>query len=84
MYINIVGVGGFGKSVYDINLNSLGVNPPLTPPRRGTTESGGKKKEETLSRRRKFFGECKGYGVLSRSYPDMVSYLKLPTPYSHI
>ncbi|NEN87782.1 MAG: hypothetical protein F6K48_02150 [Okeania sp. SIO3H1] len=24
------------KRVYDINLNSLGVNPPLTPPRRGS------------------------------------------------
>ncbi|NET46039.1 hypothetical protein [Okeania sp. SIO2B3] len=42
--------------MYDINLNYLGVNPPLTPPKRGTTESGvnppltptveGKKEEE--------------------------------------
>ncbi|NEP79657.1 MAG: hypothetical protein F6K39_16690 [Okeania sp. SIO3B3] len=43
-------------------------------------ESGGKKEEETPSRRRKFFGERKGYEVLSRSYLDMISYLKLPTP----
>ncbi|NES69402.1 MAG: hypothetical protein F6K24_31335 [Okeania sp. SIO2D1] len=27
---------GVGKLGYDINLNSLGVNPPLTPPRRGS------------------------------------------------
>ncbi|NEQ77348.1 MAG: hypothetical protein F6K24_32255 [Okeania sp. SIO2D1] len=43
-------------------------------------ESGEKKEEETPSRRRKFFGERKGHGVLSHSYPDMISYLKLPTP----
>ncbi|WP_202223840.1 hypothetical protein [Okeania sp. KiyG1] len=49
------------KRVYDINLNSLGVNPPLAPPPtvegRGTQESGvnppptppveGSKEEET-------------------------------------
>ncbi|WP_287522313.1 hypothetical protein [Okeania sp. SIO2C2] len=37
------------KRVYDINFNYLGVNPPLTPPRRGRTESGGKKEEERES-----------------------------------
>ncbi|NES72054.1 MAG: hypothetical protein F6K24_46100 [Okeania sp. SIO2D1] len=62
---------GIGKLVYNMNLNSLGVSPQ---------ESGGKKEEETQSRKIKFFGERKGRGVLSRSYPDMVSYLKLPTP----
>ncbi|NEN93688.1 MAG: hypothetical protein F6K48_34380 [Okeania sp. SIO3H1] len=44
------------KRVYDINLNYLGVNPPLTKPltpprrgaRRGTQDSGGKKKEERV------------------------------------
>ncbi|NEQ75213.1 MAG: hypothetical protein F6K24_27455 [Okeania sp. SIO2D1] len=34
--------------VYDINLNYLGVNPPLTPLRRGIQESGGKKEEERV------------------------------------
>ncbi|NEP89002.1 MAG: hypothetical protein F6K18_20405 [Okeania sp. SIO2C2] len=45
------------KRVYDINLNYLGVNPPLTPPRRGRTESGVRRKERTRksSRGRKFF-----------------------------
>ncbi|NEP07623.1 MULTISPECIES: hypothetical protein [Okeania] len=54
-----------------MNLNSLGVR---------SQESEGKKEEETPSRKIKFFGERKGHGVLLRSYPDMVSYLKLPTP----
>ncbi|WP_287524133.1 hypothetical protein [Okeania sp. SIO2C2] len=36
------------KYVYDINLNYLGVNPPLTSPRKGRTESGEKKEEETV------------------------------------
>ncbi|NEN88593.1 MAG: hypothetical protein F6K48_06540 [Okeania sp. SIO3H1] len=31
MYI----ISGVVKLVYDIHLNFLGVNPPLTPPRRG-------------------------------------------------
>ncbi|NET42805.1 hypothetical protein [Okeania sp. SIO2B3] len=33
------------KRVYDINLNSLGVNPPLTPPRRGSQSSGVRREE---------------------------------------
>ncbi|NEP87560.1 MAG: hypothetical protein F6K18_12440 [Okeania sp. SIO2C2] len=33
-------MSGVGKLVYDISLNYLGVNPPLTPPRRGSQESG--------------------------------------------
>ncbi|NEN89870.1 MAG: hypothetical protein F6K48_13525 [Okeania sp. SIO3H1] len=38
------------KHVYDINLNDLGVNPPLAPPPpRRETESGGKKEEERES-----------------------------------
>ncbi|NEN92315.1 MAG: hypothetical protein F6K48_26805 [Okeania sp. SIO3H1] len=47
------------KRVYDINLNYLGVNPPLTPPveGRGKTESGVRRKERRRksSRRRQFF-----------------------------
>ncbi|NEP91348.1 MAG: hypothetical protein F6K18_33625 [Okeania sp. SIO2C2] len=63
------------KRVYDISLNSLGVRSQES----GVRIQEGRKKNNR-SRRRKFFGECKGHGVLSRSYPDMVSYLRLPTP----
>ncbi|NET28098.1 hypothetical protein [Okeania sp. SIO1I7] len=44
---------------------SSGVNPPLTPPRRGRTESGGKRE----GRRRT---GVEGESFLSRSYPDMI------------
>ncbi|NEP76765.1 MAG: hypothetical protein F6K39_00350 [Okeania sp. SIO3B3] len=37
---------GVSELVYDINLNYLGVNPPLTPPVEG--KSGGKKEEEIV------------------------------------
>ncbi|NEQ76156.1 MAG: hypothetical protein F6K23_25835 [Okeania sp. SIO2C9] len=38
------------KRVYDINLNYLGVNPPLAPPPpwMGSQESGGKEEEERV------------------------------------
>ncbi|NEP08081.1 MAG: hypothetical protein F6K34_26885 [Okeania sp. SIO4D6] len=47
------------KRVYDINLNYLGVNPPLAPPpsRRGIQSDRVRRKERIRksSRRRKFF-----------------------------
>ncbi|NEP90430.1 MAG: hypothetical protein F6K18_28410 [Okeania sp. SIO2C2] len=77
------------KRVYDINLNPLGVNPPLalTPPGRGSQEDRvnpplapqveGKKEEETPSRRRKFFGRLKVtefYGALIRTWYHTSNY----------
>ncbi|NEP85439.1 MAG: hypothetical protein F6K18_00580 [Okeania sp. SIO2C2] len=46
------------KRVYDINLNSLGVNPPLTHPRRETQEDRVRREEirRKSSRRESFFG----------------------------
>ncbi|NET21827.1 MULTISPECIES: hypothetical protein [unclassified Okeania] len=52
------------KHVYDIHLHYLGVNPPLTPPRRGRTKSGGKKEEVKRSRRTKVFWSFQWNGVL--------------------
>ncbi|NEP90142.1 MAG: hypothetical protein F6K18_26800 [Okeania sp. SIO2C2] len=45
------------KRVYDINLNYLGVNLPLTPPRRRSQEDRVRREERITnrSRRRKFF-----------------------------
>ncbi|RQH50268.1 hypothetical protein D5R40_06470 [Okeania hirsuta] len=58
--------------MYDINLNYLGVNPPLPLPggEFSRTESGGKKEEEIPSIRRKFFGQVSGrsfYSALIRT-----------------
>ncbi|WP_124154796.1 MULTISPECIES: hypothetical protein [Okeania] len=41
--------------MYDINLNYLGVNPPLAPPppRRGRTESGVRREERRRKRNRR-------------------------------
>ncbi|NET92988.1 MAG: hypothetical protein F6K05_07185 [Okeania sp. SIO1H2] len=43
------------KSVYDINLNYLGVNPPLTSSRRGSYRVRREQRRRNRSRRRKFF-----------------------------
>ncbi|NET96921.1 MAG: hypothetical protein F6K05_28955 [Okeania sp. SIO1H2] len=47
------------KRVYDINLNYLGVNPPLAPPppRKGSQSDRVRRKERRINRsgRRKFF-----------------------------
>ncbi|NEN89661.1 MAG: hypothetical protein F6K48_12415 [Okeania sp. SIO3H1] len=49
---------------YDINLNYLGVNPPLAPPGRGRgRQSSGVRREQrrrNRSIRRKFFGRVSG------------------------
>ncbi|NEP42772.1 MAG: hypothetical protein F6K25_10605 [Okeania sp. SIO2G4] len=55
------------KRVYDINLNYLGVNPPLTPPRRGRTESGEKKEEERVVEGESFlFALLSGHDIISQ------------------
>ncbi|NEP89559.1 MAG: hypothetical protein F6K18_23515 [Okeania sp. SIO2C2] len=57
------------KRVYDINLNSLGVNPPLAPPppRRGRTESGEKKEEERVVEGESFlFALLSGHDIISQ------------------
>ncbi|NEP84194.1 MAG: hypothetical protein F6K39_42415 [Okeania sp. SIO3B3] len=53
----------------------LGVSPQNSGVRREE-----RRRRRKRNRRRKFFGERKGHRVPSHSYPDIISYLKLPTP----
>ncbi|NET76245.1 hypothetical protein [Okeania sp. SIO1F9] len=73
--------------MYDISLNSLGVNPPACPSQEGKSVGAsqeGRKIEETPSRRRKSFGRVKVtefYRALIRTWYHTSNYQRLTYQY---